>query len=372
MIKIAYNYQTFTYQKYGGISRIFSNIAPIIDQYDDFDVEVYAGLYQNHYLANNLKIRRKGLQISYPYKTTRFFVALNHIFTKIALETDQPDIVHETYYSIKSSAPKHSKTVITVLDMIHEKFIDSIGNTKFFKELLTVKAKAIERADSIICISENTKKDLLEILDIDPAKISVVYLGNSIDNTIVMNSEPIIPEPYILYVGITQLPYKNFDRLLSAYSNNKHLRKNFKLVCFGQQPFSKNELDMINEKGLNENNVVYHSGSDSSLANIYTHAAAFVYPSLYEGFGIPPLEAMSFDCPVVCSNTSSMPEVVGKAGEYFDPYNIDSISESIEKVVFSSTLTDKLISRGRERVKLFSWEKCAKETQVVYRNTINN
>jgi glycosyltransferase involved in cell wall biosynthesis len=103
------------------------------------------------------------------------------------------------------------------------------------------------------------------------------------------------------------------------------------------------------------------------LAGLYTAASLFVYPSYYEGFGIPPLEAMSFDCPVACSNTSSIPEVVGDAARYFDPTNIDSMRAVIEEVLGSAEIKATLVARGRERIKRFSWDRCAAETIRIYR-----
>jgi glycosyltransferase involved in cell wall biosynthesis len=363
MIKIAYNYQTFTHQKYGGISRIFSEIAPLINQYDDFETTVYAGLYQNKYIVNNSSIKVKGIPISFPQKATRLLLSVNPIFAKAALEIDKPDIVHETYYSDLNTVPKKSKTVITVLDMIHEKFSDSIGYiNRNFPEL---KSKAIKRADHIICISENTRKDLIEILDVNPAKISTVYLSHSLLET--HSNTPLLNQPYILYVGERRALYKNFKRLLQAYGSSRSLQNNFKLVCFGSSSFSSQEMSAIREAGVNVSNVLHYNGADSILASLYSHASAFVYPSLYEGFGIPPLEAMSLNCPVVCSNTSSIPEVVADAGEYFDPYEVDNIASSIEKVVLSSDRCQLLKSKGTERIKLFSWNKCARETSSIYK-----
>lgn len=359
MIKVGYNYQIFTQQRYGGISRIFSQIAPLIDSSDDFEVDIYAGLHENQYLADDLITDIKGKFISYPPKGTKLFLAINSIFAKVALEVYKPDIVHETFYSNINTVPGKSKTVITVLDMIHEKF--PIGSNDF----LEIKARAIRRADSVICISNHTKKDLIEILDINPAKISVVHLGHAISDNL-PSVTPVLCEPYLLYVGMRIPGYKNFERLLRAYASNKIIKDNFKLVCFGPKPFSRYEIGLIQDLKI-DTNVLYYSGNDALLANFYIHAESFIYPSLYEGFGIPPLEAMSFNCPVVCSNLSSIPEVIGDAGEYFDPYDIDSISEAIQKVVFSSTLKQDLRIRGKERIKLFSWEKCATETELVYK-----
>ena len=108
------------------------------------------------------------------------------------------------------------------------------------------------------------------------------------------------------------------------------------------------------------------SGNDTLLANLYTNAHAFVYPSLYEGFGIPLLEAMSLRCPVVCSNTSSLPEVAGEAAEFFDPYDVAHIIYSLEKVVYSNSISTDLLRLGLERVKKFSWDRCASQTYEIY------
>lgn len=373
MIKVAYNYQTFTHQKYGGISRVFSNIASLVNLSDEFDVTVHAGLYQNKYLSSNVSgLVIRGRQISYPSyppKSERFFLAINPLLCKITLASDNPAIVHETYYSDLDVVPKQSKTVVTVVDMIHEKFSASMGVSKFQK----TKANAIKRADSIICVSEHTKQDLIKILNISPEKVSVVYVGHSLQKSLEADDfVPLVGSPYLLYVGFRGRLYKNFNRLLEAYSISKNLKKNFKLVCFGSNTFSRKELDMIGSYGIDVSDVLYFAGDDSILSNLYTHAAAFIYPSLYEGFGIPPLEAMSFSCPVVCSNVSSIPEVAGDAAYYFDPYDVSDISRAIEEVVFSPSLRQDMVAKGKLRIEMFSWEKCAQETMFVYKKLLGD
>ena len=113
--------------------------------------------------------------------------------------------------------------------------------------------------------------------------------------------------------------------------------------------------------------VIHLGGGDDRLATLYRGASAFIYPSKYEGFGIPPLEAMHLECPVICSMTSSIPEVVGEAGEYFDPDDAESIRHAIERVLQSSDRRSELIALGRSRCNLFSWERCARETLDVYK-----
>ena len=138
------------------------------------------------------------------------------------------------------------------------------------------------------------------------------------------------------------------------------------MICFGGARFSNDEINQIKQLNLKMENIVHLKGDDDILSVLYSNAAVFVFPSLYEGFGIPPLEAMSFKCPVVCSNTSSLPEVAGDAAEYFDPYNIEEMMSSIESVVFSNEKRNDLIGRGLKRINLFSWEKRAEQTLKVY------
>ena len=122
--------------------------------------------------------------------------------------------------------------------------------------------------------------------------------------------------------------------------------------------------------GLGNHQLVHRAGNDQVLASLYRNAAAFVYPSLYEGFGIPPLEAMAMGCPVISSNTSSLPEVVGDAGEYFDPLSEESMMAAMERVTQSSSRSGELVELGRQQYRKFSWEKCAQETMMVYRSLL--
>ena len=181
--------------------------------------------------------------------------------------------------------------------MIHEKYSEYLQPDD---NMSYIKLQAINRADHVICISENTRKDLIELTNIPQAKTSVVHLGFSL--WIYQRRGPkIINRPYLLFVG-HRGGYKNFRRFLQAYATSKRLVQDFDVVCFGGFEFSSDELTFISSLGLTSNKVRRISGDDQVLANLYLNAAAFIYPSLYEGFGIPLLEAMSYQCPVVCSN----------------------------------------------------------------------
>ena len=226
------------------------------------------------------------------------------------------------------------------------------------------------RDSHIICISEQTQQDLIELLGVNPTKTTVVHLGFSLISESMPSKKIYKPvRRFLLYVG-TRGGYKNFEGLLRAFALSPMLKNDFDLICFGGGAFTIKEISLFEQLGISSSIVRQVSGDDSTLASYYKSASAFIYPSLYEGFGIPPLEAMSFNCPVICSNISSIPEVVGNAGLMFNPSNVESIKLAIEKVVSDSALQGSLIARGQERLKMFSWQQCAQETLAVYRKVL--
>jgi glycosyltransferase involved in cell wall biosynthesis len=176
--------------------------------------------------------------------------------------------------------------------------------------------------------------------------------------------------PYLLYVG-HRAGYKNFRLAVEAYAASPALREAFDFVTFGGFAMADAELEWIARLGLRADSVVRIAGSDLELARAYRHARMFVYPSRYEGFGIPPLEAMSSGCPVACSDNSSIPEVVGDAAVLFDAADGDSIRDAMERVGFDESLRARLIEAGHARVRQFSWDQCVAATMAVYRRMLH-
>lgn len=369
-MKIAFDQQVFLLQEYGGISRYFCSLAQEMSLIEDAKVRIVAPFHFNRHLQQisqrGLVWGRKTAQIPKSFRLTRF---LSENLARLALNCFHPDIIHETYFATTDFLPKGAKRVLTVYDMIHEKYPSSFSPGD---ETSAAKRSAALRADHVICISESTRKDLLELFDIPKHKVSVVHLGYA----------PLIPterqdsflnekalSPYLLYVG-SRGGYKNFEGLIRAIAQSKYVKENFTVICFGGGSFRPEEIKLFNELALNIERIRQIGGGDNILANLYKGAEAFVYPSMYEGFGIPPLEAMSLGCPVICSDTSSLPEVVGDAGEYFAPANPESICSAIEKVVHSRQRRDELVQKGYSRCKHFSWERCARETMSIYRSLI--
>lgn len=367
-MKICYDYQIFVAQRYGGISRYFYEIASRIAKLDGHSVNIIAPVYVNEYLkAGDLRV--DGIYVPPVQRIGREVdIAIRVLANLLFKSPRRVDIIHETYYSMRDYKSRTDLRVITVYDMVHEKFPAQCSSTKLSRH---VKAKAVGRADHVICISENTQKDLIEILGIEKEKTSVVYLGGSLFAKHSQVSRLVGGRPYLLYVGARR-NYKNFETLLRAYGKSVRLRKEFDLYCFGGGKFSKPELELMSFLGLREDSVKHISGADEALAGLYASAAVFVYPSLYEGFGIPPLEAMSLDCPVVCANSGSLPEVVANGAEMFDPADEEAMRVAIERVVFSDDYRQELVNRGRFRSSFFSWDKCAQDTLTVYQKLLDN
>lgn len=352
----------FSWQEYGGISRYFFELSTRIVQSDCFTVKILAPLYVNKYFGGHGRTIVAGRYVPRISRTGGAVTYLNSPIVKFVLNRHPPAIVHETYYAPFRLAHRSTKTVITVHDMIHEKFRDSLPGAD---RMVRLKAQAVRRADQVICVSENTKNDLTQHIDLDSSKIAVVYHGYLKTVSDPTGRNRIVSEPYILYVGLRHY-YKNFSRFLLAYGSDIRLTKDFMLVCLGGGRFSLQELCEIDRLRLPRDRVVQIDGGDDILSNLYSHASLFVFPSLYEGFGIPSLEAMAFGCPVACSNTGSLPEVAGPAAEYFCPYDVEDIISAIESVVYSTERTATLIALGFQRIKEFSWDKCAEETKRVY------
>ena len=139
-------------------------------------------------------------------------------------------------------------------------------------------------------------------------------------------------------------------------------------MAFGSFPFGQDEKSLFQTLGLDDQTIIHATGSDADLYYYYRHAHAFIYPSLYEGFGIPPLEAMSVGCPVVCSKVSSIPEIVGDAAFQFDPYNSDDLDAALEAAISDETERKNKIALGYQRFREFSWEKCAADTLKAYQS----
>jgi glycosyltransferase involved in cell wall biosynthesis len=361
-MKILYDYEIFLIQKYGGATRYFYEIISRLVQKKDAEILLYMGRHINKYELEKYEdkyLKFYGKRIPLIPKTKLISTKLQKPLFEKFRKNNEYGIFHHTYYA-DYTKKKGTKDIITVHDFTHEKFPE-----RFSKLDKTVKAKekAINNADGIICISNTTKNDLLNLYKIPEENISVIYHGNSLNYEI--NEDAVFKKPYLLYVG-DRRSYKNFNTVLLAFKNSDFLKNNFCLLCFGGGEIKETEKSVINDYGLADK-VFQTEGSDRELANAYKYATAFIYPSLYEGFGIPLLESMHYGCPIVASNSSCFPEIAGNAAVFFEPDSTEDLIIKTERVINDSEYRKNLVNNGYEREKLFGWEKCADETFEFYK-----
>ena len=355
---IFFDHRIFLHQKSGGISRYIINLSKQFDKLgkDNF---ISSPIHINIMLKEHSKIKEEisGKFIgSKPLFTNKILNYLNDKISSYNFKKIDPKVYHQSYYG-EFLCNKRTLKVVTVHDLIHEKFYSDYGSTKNWRP----KAKSIEQSDKIICISENTKNDLKKYYDIESKDISVIYHGS--DHLHNLNCDlNFVRDNFILFIG-GRGKYKNFKRFIEAYSNNDKLKSNFKIVCFGGGKFQKSELNLFEKKKI-INFIEHKEGSDQVLIELYKKAKCLVYPSLYEGFGLPIIEAMSFGCPVVASNSKSLKESCGSAAIFFDPKNSDDMSDKILEAVNLSK--NEKIKEGLSHIKKFTWKKSAEQTLNFY------
>ncbi len=362
-MKIIFDSQIFGLQRVGGISRYVIELVRELNQINGLDASIFAPLHVNELLkASGMNYRGMFFQphgALRPGVCRRIDTAVSALYETLG----RYDVLHATYY-LKHRRPKWGRPlVVTVHDMIHERFPQIFSPDDPTARL---KKSSLNVADHLICVSEATRRDLLDICAIDPARTTVIHHGVRLPSPSSVPQVPAHSRPFLLYVG-QRGGYKNFRLLLEAYVSAPRLRADFDVVVFGGGAFSDFENGLMAELGLPQGTITLYAGGDDKLAALYQSAAVFVYPSLYEGFGMPILEAMAHGCPVVAAKTSSIPEAAGDAAEYFDPESSESLKEALMSVLYVTSRRDFFVNAGHNRAKEFSWRKSAQATLNVYR-----
>jgi glycosyltransferase involved in cell wall biosynthesis len=245
-----------------------------------------------------------------------------------------------------------------------------ISSNRFTRQQLK---ERLSRADLVIVPSTSTGDDLEHFELVPRSKVRWVPLGVRscfrplADEGVDMRQRLNLNSPYILAVGSLE-PRKNLRRLIEAFRLLKRRHRiPHKLAIVGPKGWMSDDVGLLAmEEGLTEHVVLTGFVDNELLNSLYNHADVFVYPSLYEGFGFPPLEAMAAGCPVAVSNVSSLPEVVGSAGLYFEPTDIEDIAGAVYRILDSTELKNNLISLGRSRSERYSWRNTAEATRAVY------
>lgn len=367
-MKVLFDYQIFTIQQFGGISRYFYEL---IKRFEDSPNKCLLGtkLTNNAYLNSDTFPNVYSFFPTFKFRGKESLIyTVNKSNTFRHLNKSDFDVFHPTYYDeyfLNNIGEK--PFVVTFYDMIHEKFSNSFADKKSLKKITKQKRKLAEKANRIIAISEQTKKDIIDIYDIDENKIDVVYLGNSLVNT-QQNEEALVKETYILFIG-NRSEYKNFSNLIIVICSLL-IDNNIKLICGGGGDFTEEELNLIESLNLQNHLILIKKIDDTILSNLYTNALFFVFPSLYEGFGIPVLESFACNCPALLSNGGSLPEIGGDGALYFDLNDNQSLVNAVLNLINDVQLRNDLKQKGTKRLQDFSWDKTYEETIKVYQKII--
>ncbi len=287
----------------------------------------------------------------------------------------RPDLLFVPYFSAPMMYP--GKKVMVVHDLVASKFAQHYSKTAlaYWNGVLPASAK---RVDHIITISENTKQDLVNELKIKEDKITVIPLAVN-KKYKVLRDEDWIEETlegfglknneFVLSVSTLE-PRKNYERLIKAFAGSK--RREEKLVIVGKKGWGYEPIfDLVNKMNLKDSVIFLDYVKDNDLLALYNTCKFFVMPSLYEGFGLPPLEAMACGAPVIVSNRSSLPEVVGEAAMLVDPYSVEDMQEKMNILLRQREIRKELEEKSLEQAAKFSWKKTAEETLKIFRKVVN-
>lgn len=361
-MRILFDYQAFHNQKQGGVSRYIVELARRLAEQPGVEVVIFAGLHRNQLLGHmkpcpGLRIIGQRLPDCMPF--ARVFGMINRLAFAVTAKRIRPDIYHATYYKCLARGVS-AQRVLMVYDMIHELGLLPSGPAD---PTSARKKRAIAAADLVLCDSFSTQRDLVRLLGIDPGRTLVTQLGCEFPGA--ARPERPLPDPYLLFVG-DRAHYKNAEALWTAWSGHANLHNRYHLVFFGGRAASGPERAKATDPA-HRGRVHFTRGGDEDLATWYRHAFALVYPSRYEGFGIPPLEAMQFDCPVVASNRSSIPEVVGDAALLFNPEDAEALAGALQHLDRNPTARATLVKAGQRQWRRFDWATCAQKTVAAYR-----
>ena len=366
-MKVFFDHRIFLLQKYGGISKYISKLNQYL-AYKNVNSIIVSPISINAYLEKKKENEIVHLRFKKVYKyCNKIFNFYNNSISDLYIRGFKPDIIHRSYYKPGySSTYKHNKipTVVTVYDLIHEKMYNPKPNNKW-------KEKYLNEADHIICISKKTQSDLLELFNISKNKTSVVHLGTDIGVTQASQNKSIytFQKKFLLYVG-DRKRYKNFKLFIKAYNNSKILKNEFDIVCCGPENFSKNENLFFKDYKIDTSKIRHINASDDELIYIYKKASSLIFLLKYEGYGLPAIDAMSLDCPVIASDIDVFKEILSDKAVYFNPNDLDDIKKTLENTLLSKNKLEKMSNEGIIHSKNYNWKQCADETLNIYKKII--
>ncbi len=364
-MKVLFDHQKFSTQYYGGISRYFATLIDHIRVLPEFQYDTGVLFSTNQYLRDRHPYLNNPLAESILTSGLgqKKVYDLNQQNCIRLLKNGQFDVFHPTYYD-PYFLPHLSKKplVITIHDMTYERMPEYF----WAKDPLSHQKRLnVERADRIIAISEATKADLLDCLPATkPENVEVIYHGIDLDSPLSLAPVSELPARYILFVG-DRSGYKNFYLVLEAFRHIARQDDQLRLVLAGGGRLEVAEHEAISRFGLHDK-IIHRNASDAELNYMYQQAEFFLYPSLYEGFGLPILEAFRAGCPVLLSDTACFREIATEAADFFEPRSLESLVHQMKTLLHDTNRRKKLIEKGNKRLLDFPIQKCIDQTLNLY------
>lgn len=362
MITVEFDDQIFSTQTRGGISRYFFELMKSYEQ----DPSLGVAVERNWRYSVNDYVLAAGMAKPVRFGPTKtrlgrltsgsMALALNSIPRRGVAQ-----LVHTTHYRNSRLPPPGLPMVVTVHDMIPEMVPEYFGR----RSPHHAKHKYLQRASAVVCVSESTKRDLIRTCGDEFQDSAVVPLAVDYNYWSKARRRPDdLPSDYLLFVG-DRRGYKDFRTLAEAFSVLCRRHPKLWLVAIGGGSFTSQELRNFDALRIRDR-AIQRTPPDSGLASAYASAQAFVFPSRYEGFGLPTLEAMAAGAPVVLARSSSHVEVGGNAAEFFDPGDVRNLRDVLDRILADEGHRSQLAVKGRERAKSFSWGRVARMTATVY------
>jgi glycosyltransferase involved in cell wall biosynthesis len=365
-VRILYDHQVFSLQDAGGASRYFYEIAKYMSRTPDIQTEVLMGMNANVYPFRELDARRTRVtELPNWLRPGSLRYAVNEAWSNLKAATlGKFDVYHPTTY-LKMPMVRAHRVVATHNECTHERFPELFPDRW---KVIRSRKWLFPRVDAVICCSESTRADLLRFYNVDPAKTRVIYhaftpLPRSTEAAAIIRQK--MRRDYVLYVGM-RAAFKNFRGLLQAL-HDANLGDSLDLLVLGGGEFTSEEKALMQSLNLGDSVFSMTKVSDEILAEAYAGARLFVYPSLSEGFGIPPLEAMSLGCPVLASRGGSIPEICGDAPFYFDAEDQASFARELLRALQDESAREQAVRCGKVVVTRYSWDKCGEQTLALYR-----
>lgn len=368
-MRVLYDHQAFSLQDTGGITRYYYEIASRLSLRPETGLTLLLGFSDTIWPVDTLTPKCRLVHWGRrPIASRLGTYALNELLlSATAMLQNKVDIYHSTLYRFMP-AVRAKRFVATHHDCIQERFPELFPD---HGRIIRAKRRMFKKADLVFCVSESSRADLERFYGVEPSRCRVVYNGVTPMLRPAKGSALLpatLDKPFLLYVG-SRAPYKNFDTLLEVFAATR-LEQNYNLAVFGGGPFSPDEQKLIEKLNLRDAITAVPLASPDMLAEAYYSANLLIYPSRYEGFGLPPLEAMHAETPALVAASPATLEVCGDAVFFFDPSDQEDFARQLQNALENTEARRTKVAKGKVLVSKYNWANTAQEVLEGYQSLL--